>query len=61
LVFGFTNIIFGVGGILLLNSIKWWYFLIGIAGVIGLLSISGFIGFYQLTKESLVKRLKSNQ
>lgn len=60
LVFGFTNIIFGVGGILLTSSIHWWYYLIGIAGTIGLLSVSGFIGYYQLINESLVMRLKTN-
>jgi ABC-type antimicrobial peptide transport system permease subunit len=60
LVFGFTNIIFSAGGILLTSSIHWWYYLVGIAGVMGLLSVSGLIGYYQLTNESLVGRLKTN-
>jgi bacteriorhodopsin len=60
MVFGFVNIIFGIGGILLISSTHWWYYLIGIAGIIGLLSISGAIGYRQLTKESVASRLKTN-
>jgi ABC-type antimicrobial peptide transport system permease subunit len=56
---GFNSIIFNVGGVLLLSNIKWWYYVIGVVSVMGLLTISGFLGYYQLTKESLVERLKT--
>lgn len=58
-VYGFNAIIFNTG-ILLTTNIKWWFYLVGTIGLLGLLSVSGFIGYYQLTKESLVKQLKTN-
>jgi hypothetical protein len=50
--------IFNGAGILLLGTIKWWHFVVGLLAVATVLGISGLGGYRSLSRDRLVEAIR---